>query len=717
MGTNTLFIPSKIELPMNRRLFLKITLTTAGLIIQGPFPSQAQPSSQTPSTHRLNPWLHIAPDNTITLQVPYSELGQGIHTALAMLVAEELNVDWSTLQVTLGPIDEANEHPSLGQQATWGSFSVRGSWEILRQAAASARDRLLRTAAQHWRVELATCEAQQGNIVHLETGRRLSFGELITRATALRHRDSEFISLKPTTEFKIIGHSPPQLNNWAKITGTAVFGLDIRRPHMLYAATQKVPILGGQFQHLPTQLPDSQLSLIKLPNAIAVVGQHYWPARQALEKLDLSILPPTDLATDHVKPLFQNSLHTAKAKTVLQIGNPETVLKTLSHPMTAEYSVPFLAQVPLEPTNCTAEVHPDHCEVWLPTQAQQRTLNQIMTLTGLPEEAITLHTTHIGGSFGQHFTTDDCVEQAILLAQQLRKPVQVIWSREEDLQQGHYRPAMLAQLTAGLDAQNLPTVLKIQVVGPSILEQMAPQWLTEEIDYLTLGGLLPPIYEIPHQLVNYTPHSTPIPIGFWRSGGHSHNAFFLESFIDEIAYAGHHDPYQLRKTLVAGQPRILNVLNQLAERVNWGKSTHSGRYLGLGIYQAFNSFIGQAAELSLTAQGQIKIHRITCVLDCGIAVHPGLIENQIVGGIVFGLSALHQAITLHNGQVKQSNFHDYPILKMSQVPDIKVHILPGEHEPGGVGAISTPLVAPVITNALFAASGERIRQLPLKLGF
>ncbi len=710
-------IMKKSPLSLTRRTFLNTSaIFTSGLLlaVQLPVPllnrlATATEGQVTP----LNAWLRIGVDETITIIMPHCEMGQGVHTALPMLVAEELDVHWQNIRVEMAPIDEIYVHPTLGQQATGGSFSVAGRWLTLRHAGAEARERLIRVAAIRWQVKPQDCYTEAGKVIlTADVSKTLTYGQLVEEAAKL-NPPQEPPPLKSPSQFKVIGKSIKRLDTPAKVDGSAQFGIDVRVPGMWYAAVKQSPVFDASLKaYYPTTLDG--VHIVEIPNGIAVVATSYWQAKQGLEKLklrfDKTVYEQEDSAT--IMQKLQQGLTAQKSAQVVSQGDIKVFFETAKKFQESEYSVPFLAHATLEPMNCTADVKSDRCEIWVGTQAPEKVRETVAELTELPTEKITVHTTYLGGSFGRRLEVD-FVTQAVLISKQLGKPVQVIWSREEDLQHDFYRPAMVANFKAGLDDKGMPTVLTARLVGPSVLSRAMPNWVKKDLDYLAIQGVNELPYRIRNLYIDYVMQNTFVPVGFWRSLGHSYNAFFVESFIDQLAHASQRDPYEFRKALLTDQADFLQVLDTLAEKSNWKNPAPSGRYRGLAIHQSFGSIVGQVAEISVTNNVEVRIQRVITVLHCGIAVNPQLIEAQVESGIVFGLGMLKQAITLKKGRVAQNNFDDYPILRMADMPLLETHILPSEADPTGIGEVATPPVVPAVTNAIFAATGKRIRELPI----
>lgn len=702
-------------LNLTRRHFLKSTATlTGGLVLafhlpQPPLPllATATETLETP----LNAWLRIGTDDSVTVLVAHSEMGQGVYTSLPMLVAEELEADWSKIKVEMSPTSSVYKNPLIGQQLTGGSTSIRGRWESLRLAGATAREMLIAAAAAQWQVKASECHADHGKVIHPASQKQLNYGSLAQAAAKLTPPTS--VKLKAPADFKIIGKPIKRLDTPAKVDGSAIYGIDVHLPNMLYAAIQQIPIFGGKLEGYDTTTAEP-FKVVPVPNGIAVVAKTYWQAKQGLEALHARFISgekgPEDMAS--ITKRLQQGL-TEKGAVAHSSGNLQAALKTAKKTVEAQYSVPFLAHVTMEPMNCTAEVRKDGCDLWVSTQAQEWAQNTAAEITGLPKAKITVHTTYLGGGFGRRVEMD-FISQAVLLAKTVGQPVKLIWSREEDLQHDFYRPAMMGKLTAGLDDQGMPVALNIRLAGPSITKRLMPALLKGNLDPFVIEGLNEIAYDIPNQYLDYVMKDTTVPVGFWRSVASTHNAFFLESFMDELAHTSGKDPYHFRRDLLTLQPRYLKVLDTLAEQSHWDKPAPQGHYRGLAIHKSFGSIVGEVAEISLNATGEVTVHQVTCVIDCGIAVNPDTIKAQAEGSIVYGLSSLTEAITLKNGRVEQSNFHDYPVLRMIDMPLIDVHIIPSEDSPGGVGEPATPPIVPAVTNAVFAATGKRIRHLPLK---
>ncbi|HEC86049.1 MAG TPA: xanthine dehydrogenase family protein molybdopterin-binding subunit, partial [Thioploca sp.] len=506
------------------------------------------------------------------------------------------------------------------------------------------------------------------------------------------------------------------LDTPAKVDGSAQFGIDVKVPNMLIATIKQSPVFGGKVKHYneaAAKTIKGVKAVVEIPNGVAVVAENYWQAKKGLDALNVRFAETEydNIDTASITKVLQQGL-TEKGAVAHSSGDVQAALKAAKTTLEAEYSVPFLAHATMEPMNCTADVRKDSCEVWVGTQIQDGAQQLAAKVTGLPKEKITVHTTYLGGGFGRRFELD-FVAQAVLLSKAVGQPIKLVWSREEDTQHDFYRPAMITKFTAGLDNNGMPTAFKARIVGQSVFQRVFPGMVKNGLDPAAVEGIAELGYDIPNQYTDYVMKKTHVPVGFWRSVGHSHNAFFVESFIDEMAHSSGKNPYQLRRALLSKKPRFIKVLETLADKSAWEKPAAKGRYRGMAIHNSFGSIVGEVAEISVNDRGDVTVHRVVCVVDCGIAVNPSTIKAQMESAIVFGLSALKEAITLKNGRVEQSNFHDFPVLPMAEMPQVDVHIIPSEDKPGGVGEPGTPPIVPAVTNAIFAATGKRIRSLPL----
>lgn len=696
---------------MTRRDFLSSTgKLTGGLILGFYLPHSSSLVYAAETAVAINAWLRVGTDNKVTVFVAHSEMGQGVYTSLPMLIAEELEVDWNNIKVEMSPTGgEDYKNPLIGQQLTGGSTSIRGRWESLRQAGASAREMLIHAAAKQWQVNPQECQAKEGQVIH-RSGKTLTYGQLAQVAAQLPPPAAP--PLKSPKQFKIIGQALKRLETPEKVEGRALYGIDVQVPNMLYATVQQSPVFGAKVEAYDAEVAEA-FKAIPMANGMAVVADSYWKAKQGLEALRVrfSATEVDKQDSGWVTQQFQQGL-TEKGVEAYQRGDVEGALKKAKKILEAEYSVPFLAHLTMEPMNCVADVRKDRCEIWVGTQAQEKTRDIASEITGLPKEKVIVHTLYLGGGFGRRSEVD-FVEQAVYLSKTVGQPVKVIWSREEDVQHDFYRPAAMAKLVAGLDEKGKPIAMRTRLVSSSILMRVAPPLMKGELDPIAMEGFTPLEYDIPHQYAEYVMKNTHVPVGFWRSVGHSYSAFFVESFIDEIAQAGSLDPYMLRRELLGQQPNFLRVLETLAEKSAWGKTASTGHYQGLAIHQSFGSIVGEVAEVSVSREGEVKVHKVVCVVHCGMVINPNLLKAQVEGSVAYGLSSLTEAITLKNGQVEQSNWSDYPVLRMANMPEVEVHLLSSEEKPGGMGEPATPPIVPAVTNAIFAATGKRIRSLPL----
>ncbi|WP_038019894.1 molybdopterin-dependent oxidoreductase [Thermithiobacillus tepidarius DSM 3134] len=648
---------------------------------------------------QFDPWIRIDEHGTVTILIDRAEMGQGVLTGLAMLVAEELEVDLSAVRTEFAPAGPAYINPLLGKQSTGGSTAVRAAWEPLRRAGAQARERLITAAARIWSVEAASCRAAHGAVLHPSSGRRLDYGALAARAAALPAPTQ--VVLKPPTAFRLIGQPTPMLDAPLKITGRAVFGVDVQVPGMRVAVVLRCPSFGGRAVSVDVRAAEAVPGvqrIVPIASGIAVIADDFWAAKQGREALAVQWEAGPLAALDSA------AIRTALAAAARDPGTPvrddgqlDAAFAQAGRRLEAVYETPYLAHAAMEPMNCTAHVRADGCDVWVPTQAQGGAQETVAELTGLSPAAIRVHSTFLGGGFGRRLQ-QDFVAEAVQLSRAVDAPMQVVWTREDDLRHDHYRPANHNYLAAALDAHGRPLAWLHRVTGPAA----------------SLDGAHFP-YAIPHVRVEHTEADPGVPTGAWRSVAHSQSAFAIEGFVDELATAAGADPYAFRLDLLHHAPRHQRVLELAAERAGWGRALPSGHGRGTAVHQSFGSWVAQVAEVSVAGDGRVRVHRIVCAVDCGLAVNPNAVAAQMEGAVAFGLSAaLKGEITLTHGRVLQGNFDDYPILRMDEMPLVEVHILPSREPPGGVGEPGVPPVAPAVANAVFAATGRRIRRLPIR---
>lgn len=722
---------------LSRRAFLLGSAALGGGLVLG---FAARGARATPAAIAVfGPWIRIAGDGAVTVCVEKSEMGQGVYTALAMLLADELDADWAKVLVIFPP----DEGPA-SSYFTGISLSVRSSWEPLRRAGASAREMLVAAAANAWGVPPAECEARVGRVLHAGSARAFGFGELAERAAALPVPGSP--RLKSRVEQRLIGRPIPRVDLPAKVDGSAIFGIDVRVPGLLHGSVRTSPAFGGKllgFDEPAARASPGVRAVVPIPDGVVVVADSSWQAARGLEALAPRFSKGTLSSAE-----FSARLYAALGQpgaTALLEGDPDAAFSGAARVVEARYEVPFLAHATLEPMNATAHVRADGCEIWAPTQAQGLARQRVAALLEIPVERVRLHTTLLGGGFGRRFE-NDFVVQAVLASRAMGRPVKLVWSREEDLRHDFYRPAYASLQRAALDADGLPLARTQRIAGPSLEARDSPEWLQRAggalqrrfdggipMDSLPdfLRGRVPdwlgaPIsraavegadkrsYGIAHQRIEYALVECPVPVGFWRSVGHSQNAFFSECFVDELADAAGRDPLDYRRALLAGSPRARAVLELAAERAGASRPAPSGRARGVAFHESFDTLVCQIAEVSLDEEKRVRVHRVVCAVDCGRVVNPDTVAAQMEGAIVFGLSAaLHGGVTLREGAVVQSGFHDQPLVGLADCPEIEVHLLESDAAPGGVGEPGTPPIAPAVCNAIFAAGGGRVRTLPI----
>jgi isoquinoline 1-oxidoreductase beta subunit len=709
---------------LSRRGFLKTTTLAGGGLVLGVSLARVSPpaaaANQKPSTFAPNAFVRIGTDDSITVLANHSEMGQGIYTGLAMMLVEELDADWSKVRVEAAPVDRAYNHTLYGIQGTGGSTSTWTEWERVRMAGATARAMLISAAAATWNVDPASCRAEQGQVVHPDSGRRLSFGRLAEKAAGLTPPQN--VALKDPKNFKLIGKSTKRLDTPEKVNGTGLFGLDVNVPGMLVALVARPPVFGGKvksFDATKAKAVPGVRHVVEIDRGVAVVADGFWPARKGRSVLEIvwdeGPLSELDSKTQHEHYVELAKKPGAVAR---KQGDVVEALSRSSKKLEAIYDLPYLAHAPMEPLNCVADVRPESCEVWTGTQMQTFDRDAAAHAAGLKPEQVKVNTTLLGGGFGRRAVLDGhFVREAVQLSKAVGKPVKVMWTREDDIRGGFYRPVAHHVIAAGLDATGNPAAWQHRIVCQSfIVGTMFEAVIVKDgVDETAVEGAADLPYEVPNVLVDWQQAPGGVPTLWLRSVGHSHTAFVVETFLDELAHAAGKDPFEYRRALLQKQPRHKRVLEVVADKAGWGKPLPAGRGRGIAVHQSFGSFVAQVAEVSLSDQGKLRVHRVVCAIDCGPVVNPDGVRAQMEGGIVFGLTAaLYGEITFEKGRVKQRNFHDYPMLRMNEMPEVEVHIVASTDRMGGVGETAVPPIAPAVANAAFAVTGKRIRSLPIR---
>ncbi|MGA2464846.1 MAG: xanthine dehydrogenase family protein molybdopterin-binding subunit [Thermodesulfobacteriota bacterium] len=713
---------------MTRRAFLKGSLAAAGLTIG---------VSVTPFGHRLlnaseidsfspNVFFKITPDNKVAIFVGNSEMGQGVLTAFAMIIAEELEADWSRVRVKQAPAADAFKNPIIGGQVTVASASVRGFYEALRKAGAAGRAMLIKAAAETWKVPEDECKALMGTVKQEKSGRTLTYGQLCLKAAKLQVPENP--PLKSENEFRYMGKPMPRVDVPEKVAGTAVYGLDVTVKDLHYAVIARPPAYGAKplsYDEKGAEQIKGVQKVIPVPMGIAVCAKSIDAAlkgRDALKvKWDKGVLP--DMDNDYIEKSMSEDLNKPMVS-VVNTGDAKKAISEAAKKIEATYFVPFVAHTTMEPMNCTAYVRDDGCDVWAPTQAQTGAQMLASKASGLPGEKVHVQTTFMGCGLGRRAKPDFVVE-AVTISKAVGKPVKVMWTREEDIKYDYFRAAGSHRIEAGLDAQGQLIGWSHKLVSPSIAKEINPGQLKDGIDWFCMWGLADRPesygwnnriqYEIPNLSIEFLMSSLPIPCGVWRSVQNGPNAFVIECFIDELAHAAGKDPLEFRLQNLKNNMRARRVLEVVAEKAGWGKAIPKGEGRGIAQHACFGSYVAQVAEISVNKKdGTIKVHRVVAAVDCGPVVNPDPLVAQIEGGIINSLStALKEEVKFANGGVKSANFDDYNVMRMSEVPEIQVHIVKSNEKIGGIGEVGVPPAAPAVANAFFNATGVRIRRLPL----
>jgi isoquinoline 1-oxidoreductase beta subunit len=715
------------SLTLNRREFLKATAAAGGGLLIGLYlPGRIEAAtSQAAAEFTPNAFLRIAPDNTVTVIVKHLEMGQGVYTGLPTIVADELDADWSQIRVESAPADVtryANLNWGGQAQGTGGSTSVNNSWEQLRRAGATARAMLIAAAAQTWKVNAGTLRAENGFVIDTKGKRRASYGELASLAATLTPPADA--PLKTPKQWKFIGKHVPRKDSADKSTGKAIYASDIRFPGMLTALVARPPLFGAKvkgFNATAVKMMPGVKAVVAIPQGVAVVATDFWSAKQARDALQVEWDDSVAEKRSSDELLTQYRELAQKPGAVAhQAGDIAKGLAGAAKKLEAIFEFPYLAHAPMEPLACVVRLGDNACEVWAGSQLQTFDQATAAQIAGLKPGQVTIHTLLAGGSFGRHANpTADYVSEGVEVAKATRAlnaPIRLLWTREDDIRGGYYRPLYVHTISAGLDKRGRPLAWQHRIVGQSILAgTMFGSGVKDGIDATSVEGAANLPYAIPNMLVDLHTIQVGVPVLWWRSVGSTHTAFSTEVMINELAVAARQDPVAFRRALLKNHPRYRGVLDLVAQKAGWGKPLPKGRWRGVAVHESFNSYVAEVAEISI-ADGKPKVERVVCAVDCGVAVNPDMVRAQMESGIIFGLSAaLYGEITLKNGQVVQSNYHDYPILRINETPKIEVHIVPSNAKPTGVGEPGVPPIAPAVANAVFAATGKPVRRLPIRI--
>ncbi|RRB06918.1 xanthine dehydrogenase family protein molybdopterin-binding subunit [Larkinella rosea] len=710
---------------VTRRDFLKSgALAGSGLFISFTIPSRLDsarwPEPYTPAGTQLNAFLRIDSDDTIHIILSKVEMGQGIWTTIPMLIAEELDCDWKKIKVESSQSGKGKDfQQDILIQSTGGSDTTRTEFDRCRQAGATARTLLVNAAAHRLGVSPDACRTENGFVI---TGsQRMSYGELAAEAAKLPVPN---VQLREPPEWKLIGKSQKRLDCYEKINGKAQYGLDIQFPGLLTALVAHAPVFGGNVKAVDatrTKAVPGVRAVVRIPSGVAVLGDNFWAAKRGRDLLKIE----WDFGgNDHLNSREQLEKYRNLAKTTgivsQQKGDLAAGFEKAAHSIDVDFTFPYLAHAPLEPLNCTVKMENNHCEIWTGTQSPLLHQSEVAAFLGIQPEQVTFHTPYIGGSFGRRGSfSSDWVMEAVHIAKNSGRPIKLVWTREDDIKGGFYRPFYVHQVQIGVDSNGFPTAWQHRIVGQSLFTNtpLAEMIVQKGIDYSTVGGVhgSPYLNAVPNHSVELHTTVESVPVLPWRSVGNTHTAFVMETLIDELASLASTDPVNYRRVLLKNHPRHLGALNRAVEISDWDKPLPVGKFRGIAVHAAMGSYVAQVVEISIERQ-KIRIHRVVCVIDCGLAVNPDGVRAQMESCIVYGLTAaLYGEITLGKGQVKQSNFHDYPLLRMNEMPTIEVHIVKSSESMGGAGEPGVPPIAPALANAVFAATGKRVRSLPIRL--
>lgn len=711
---------NSLDAAVSRREFLKVSVAVGGGMLIGfslPRARAAEQAGSAAAPFAPDAFIRIDRNGPVTLIMCQVEMGQGVYTSISQILADELDVDFRHVVVEAAPPNDAlYTNAALGFQVTGGSTSIRVFWMPMRKAGASARAMLVEAAAATWRVDPGTCRTANSEVIHEPSGRRVPYGALIDRAARLTPPKNP--TLKARKDFQLIGTPARRLDSPDKVNGRAMFGIDAMPPGVKFATLRASPVFGGKVAHVDEagvrDVPGVR-QVVVLDDLVAVVADHMWAAKKGLDALQIkwddgqNAAVSSEQIFDQIKAASDRDGVVAKS-----VGDINKALT--SNKIEATYHVPFLAHAPMEPMNCTVHVRPDACEIWVGNQVITRTQAVAAKLTGLPLGKVIVHNHLIGGGFGRRLEVDG-IAKAVRIAQKVDGPVKIVWTREEDIQQAMYRPLYFDRFAAELTDGKI-AAWSHRVVGSSILARFAPAAFVKGLDGDAVDGAVDFPYDVPNIHVEYVRQEPPaIPTCFWRGVGPTHNIFVIESFVDELAHRAGKDPVQFRLDQLHGAPRLRACLELVATKAGWGQPLPARVGRGVAVQSVFGSHLATITEAEVDPNGGVKVRRVVCAVDCGIAVNPNTIAAQIEGGLIFGLTAaLHSQITIAKGRVQQSNFHDYRMMRIDEAPSIEVHLIPSEEAPGGIGEPGTVAAAPSLANALFAATGVRLRQLPIDRG-
>lgn len=713
---------------LSRRTFIKATAFVAGgLVIAFSVPyakrfmqkeEAAAPAGQAPAMPTPNAFLRIGTDDTITVMLAHSEMGQGIWTTLPMLIADELDADWSKIKVEHAPAAPAYLHTAYGIQITGGSSTTWSEFDRYRQAGALTRALLLQAAAKTWGVAVDGLRTENGVVFNGD--QQLSFGQLAESAAGLE--TPKTVTLKTPEQWKFIGKPTRRLDSAEKINGTAKFGQDIQFDGLKIAMVARAPVFGtalGTVDDTAARKVPGVIKVVKVPTGVAVIADHYWAAKQGRDALKLTWHTDGKEKPDTAALIKQyTALALQPGSTAAKAGDTAQALKQASQTVSAEYVLPYLSHAPMEPLNCAVKISADACEIWTGTQMQTTDQAAAAKILGIAPEKVTIHTQFLGGGFGRRANPRaDFVSEAVEVAKAAGLPVKTVWSREDDVKGGFYRPMFVHRANIALDAQGQPVAWQQTLVGQSIMlgTPFEKVMIKDGVDATSVEGVAdsPYVKGLPHHQIELHTVQSAVPVLWWRSVGHSHSAFVMESLVDELAHAAKQDPLAYRRQLLKDHPRHLATLNLAADKAGWDKALPAGVFRGIAVHESFGSYVTQIAEVSVKA-GEVKVHRVITAIDCGLAVNPDGVIAQMESSVAYGLgAALSSEISFKEGEVVQSNFHDYQVLRMKDMPKVEVYIVQSSEKMGGVGEPGLPPVAPAITNAIFAATGKRLRTLPI----